>query len=115
VFDDFQAAAKYLVSSKYTKPSRLAINGGSNGGLLVGACINQAPELFGCAIADVGVMDMYSFHKWTIGKRMNICIKHDGLCDLKSLFYLGHAWVSDYGNPDKLEDFLVLQKYSPVQ
>ncbi|KAF9911224.1 hypothetical protein EC991_004448 [Linnemannia zychae] len=93
VFDDFQYAAKYLTKENYSKPSRISINGGSNGGLLVGACINQAPELFGAAVADVGVMDMLRFHKFTIG----------------------HAWQSDFGFPDdKPEDFQTLAKYSPL-
>jgi len=102
-----------LVSNKYTNPKKLAINGGSNGGLLVGACVNQvfffknrnnnllvvicltllllkAPELFGAAVADVGVLDMLRFHKFTIG----------------------HAWRDDYGDPDKKEDFEYIYKYN---
>ncbi|KAK7202313.1 serine peptidase clan SC, family S9A [Novymonas esmeraldas] len=91
-FTDFIAAAKYLHSEGIGSPATTAIMGGSNGGLLVAACANQAPEAFSCAVCQVGVLDMYKFHKFTIG----------------------HAWISDYGDPDKEEDFQVVEKFSPI-
>lgn len=91
VFDDFIAAAEWLFANGYTQPEKLAIAGGSNGGLLVGACMTQRPELYGVCLPAVGVMDMLRFHKFTIG----------------------WAWTSDYGSPDNAEEFPALQAYSP--
>ena len=91
VFDDFIAAAEYLIESNYTSPDKLAVMGGSNGGLLVGAVMTQRPDLFGAALPIVGVMDMLRFHKFTAGR----------------------YWVDDYGSADDPEEFRALLAYSP--
>jgi len=93
VYDDFIAATEYLIKNKYGAPGKVAISGGSNGGTLVAACINRAPEgTFGAAVADVGVMDLLKFSQFTIGA----------------------AWTSDYGDPRVPEDFDFIRLYSPL-
>jgi prolyl oligopeptidase len=91
-YDDFIAAAEWLIANKYTSAPRLAINGVSNGGILVGAVLNQRPELFGAAVPEVGVMDMLRFHNFTAGR----------------------AWIGEQGSSETKEGFDVLYKYSPL-
>ena len=91
-FDDFIAVAQWLSSNGYSKPEKIGVTGGSNGGLLIGAVVNQRPEIFGAAVPEVGVMDMLRFHKFTIG----------------------WGWVPEYGTSDKAEDFPHLKKISPL-
>ena len=91
VFDDFITAAEWLIENEYTSTPKLAIGGDSNGGLLIGACMTQRPDLFGACLIGVGVLDMLRFHKFTIG----------------------WAWISDYGSPENIEEFKALLSYSP--
>jgi prolyl oligopeptidase len=92
VFDDFVGAAEHLIETGITRPARLAIGGGSNGGLLVGAVLTQRPDLFGAAVPAVGVMDMLRYHRFTIGR----------------------AWVPEYGSADEADAFRWLLAYSPL-
>lgn len=124
VFDDFQSAAAFLHGQGYSSPATLAIEvdratcvgelyscntqGGSNGGLLVAACANQRPDLFACVLGHVGVMDMLRFHKFTIGMSRPL------INNINWHHLPGHAWITDYGNPDKKDDLEVLLSYSPL-
>jgi prolyl oligopeptidase len=92
VFDDFAACLRWLATSGWTRADRIAISGRSNGGLLAGATITQHPELFGAALAEVGVMDLLRFHRFTIG----------------------WGWSSDFGSPDVPDDFRTIYAYSPL-
>jgi len=92
VFDDYCASARWLADSGWSRPGRIAISGASNGGLLVGACLTQHPELFGATVPAVGVLDMLRFHKFTVGS----------------------AWVADFGSPDDPEQYQWLRAYSPL-
>ncbi|MBN1151150.1 S9 family peptidase [candidate division WOR-3 bacterium] len=92
VFDDFIAVAQALTEKKYTKREKLAISGGSNGGLLTAACMIQRPDLFGAVVCEVGVLDMLRYHKWTVGR----------------------YWIPEYGDPENEEHFKFLVAYSPL-
>ncbi|HAW09434.1 MAG TPA: S9 family peptidase, partial [Bacteroidetes bacterium] len=93
VFDDFIAAAEYLISEKYTNPQKLAIRGGSNGGLLIGATVTQRPELFKAAVCGVPLLDMLRYHK----------------------FLIARYWIAEYGNAENQDDFKYILRYSPYQ
>ena len=89
--DDFAAACEFLIEQKYTNPKRLALRGGSNGGILIGAMALQRPDLFGAAVCAVPLLDMVRYHK----------------------FLMGPYWIPEYGSPDVKDDFLYIMKYSP--